>query len=144
MRWADKEPSTTTAWLARCCSSAMTEDKTALLHLLTSPVSNIIGATCTRASALLLLRSAGLRTVAAGCSSACARKTLCGSSQRACSSGFASGGFIAPASQTMGPKLRARTIERTSGSYPELLVWPHSGRLQGSLTEELRQLLDTL
>ena len=43
MRWADKEPSTT-GWHSPLLRQCLTEDKTALLHLLTSPGHNIIGA----------------------------------------------------------------------------------------------------
>ena len=47
------------------------------------------------------------------------------------------------ASQTMGPKLRARTIENIR-QLPEPWLAPFLADYKARLTEELRQLLDTL
>ena len=129
-------------WHSPLLQGCTTEDKTALLHLLTSPVSNIIGAYS------LVPRIAAAEV---GWSQDQWLQVI----ERLRAEDLV---WFEPlrmfvwvriwwyhnlASQTLGPKLRARTIENIR-QLPEPWVAPFLAAYKARLSEELRQLLDTL
>lgn len=129
-------------WHSPLLQSCTTEDKTALLHLLTSPVSNVIGAYILvpriAAAEVGWSQDQWLQVV-----ERLRAEDLVWFEPVRMFVWVRIWWFHNLASQTLGPKLRARTIENIR-QLPEPWVAPFLTDYRARLTEELRQLLDNL
>ena len=129
-------------WHSPLLQSCTTEDKTALLHLLTSPVSNVIGAYTLvpriAAAEVGWSQDQWLQVV-----ERLRAEDLVWFEPVRMFVWVRIWWFHNLASQTLGPKLRARTIENIR-QLPEPWVAPFLSDYRARLTEELRQLLDKL
>lgn len=129
-------------WHSPRLQTCTTEDKTALLYLLTSPVSNIIGAYTVvpriAAAEVGWSQDQWLQVI-----ERLRAEDLVWFEPVRMFVWVRIWWFHNLASQTLGPKLRARTIENIR-QLPEPWLAPFLVDYKARLSEELRQLLDTL